>query len=86
MLFQSIFPIQNMVLQAWDSPIIEDEVWDTINDLLADRAPGLDGCRRRFYKACSQLIKADFMVAIITLQQGNAQMLQLLNSAYVTLI
>jgi hypothetical protein len=31
-------------------------------------------------------VLADFMAAIITLQQGNAQKLELVNSAYLTLI
>jgi hypothetical protein len=68
------------------SQIAEDEVWDTIKALAADKAPTPDGYTRHFYKACWQLIKADFMVAIITLQQGNARKLELLNSAYLTLI
>jgi hypothetical protein len=51
-----------------DNPITDEEVWDTIKSLLADRAPGSDGYAGRFYKACWQLIKADFMATIITLQ------------------
>jgi hypothetical protein len=37
------FHIQNMDLAEMDSPITEDEVWDTIKTLPADRAPGPDG-------------------------------------------
>jgi hypothetical protein len=51
-----------------------------------DRAPGPDGFTGRFYKKCWEVIKADFMAAIITLQQGNARGLGLLNAAYITLI
>lgn len=67
-------------------PFSEEEVWDTIKSLPADRAPGPDGFTGRFYKSCWSIIKADFMAAIITLQQGNARKLWLLNSAYLTLI
>jgi hypothetical protein len=80
------FHNQIVDLIEMDNPITEEEVWDTIKSLPADRAPGLDGYTGHFYKACWQLIKANFMAAIITLQQGNAQKLELLNSAYLTLI
>lgn len=59
-----------MDLSALDNPITEEEVWETIKTLPADRAPGPDGYTGRFYKACWSVIKADFMAAIITLQQG----------------
>lgn len=51
-----------------------------------DRAPGPDGYTGRFYKACWQIIKLDFMAAIITLQQGDSRKLWKINSAYLTLI
>jgi len=53
-------------LSVLDEPITEDEVWETIKDLPADRAPGPDGYTGRFYKACWQLIKSDMMAAILT--------------------
>jgi hypothetical protein len=59
---------------------------DTIKALPADRAPGPNGFTGRFYKACWQIIKSDFMAAIITLQHGDDRKLWLLNSAYLTLI
>jgi hypothetical protein len=80
------FHREGLDLSALDQPITEEEVWNTIKSLPADRAPGPDGFTGRFYKACWPLIKADFMAAVITLQQGNAQKLWLLNSAYLTLI
>jgi hypothetical protein len=73
-------------LSALDTPITEEEVWETIKSLPSDRAPGPDGFTGRFYKACWQVIKADLMAAIITLQQGDARGLGLLNAAYITLI
>jgi hypothetical protein len=80
------FHNQIVDLKEMGNPITEEEVWDIIKPLLVDRAPGPDGYSGRFYKACWQLIKADFMAAIITLQQDNAQKLELLNLAYLTLI
>lgn len=68
-----------------DEPITE-EVWQTIKNLPADKAPGPDGYTGRFYKSCWQIIKPDLMAAILTLQQGDAGKLSLLNSAYLTLI
>jgi len=50
------------------------------------RAPGPDGFTGRFYKSCWPIIKADFMAAIISLQQGDTRKLKLLNSAFLTLI
>lgn len=73
-------------LAALDAPITEEEVWQTIKSLPADKALGPDGYTSRFYKSCWPLIKADFMAAIITLQQGGARKLWLLNSAYLTVI
>jgi hypothetical protein len=52
----------------------------------ADKVPGPDGYTGRFYKACWSVIKSDFMAAILTLQQGDARGLGLLNAAYITLI
>ena len=80
------FHREGIDLSALDAPITEDEVWLTIKNLPADRAPGPDGYTRRFYKSCWQIIKSDLMAAILTLQQGDARKLWLLNSAYLTLI
>ena len=80
------FHREGIDLSALDAPITEDEVWLTIKNLPADRAPGPDGYTGRFYKSCWQIIKSDLMAAILTLQQGDARKLWLLNSAYLTLI
>jgi hypothetical protein len=37
------FHAPNVNLDEMDSPITDEEVWDTIRSILADRAPGLDG-------------------------------------------
>jgi len=80
------FHRNSMDLSALDNPIMEEEVWETIKSMPSDRAPGPDGYTGRFYKACWQVIRADLMAAIITVQQGQARRLGLLNAAYITLI
>jgi hypothetical protein len=52
----------------------------------ADRAPSPDGYTGQFYKSCWNNIKADFMVAIMTLFQRDNWKVWLLNFAYLTLI
>lgn len=73
-------------LSVLDEPFTEQEAWATIRSLPADRAPGPDGYTGQFYKTCWPIIKTDFVAAILTLQQGDARKLELLNSAYLTLI
>ena len=73
-------------LSILEEPFTEEEIWATIQSLPADRAPGPDGFTGRFYKTCWPIIKSDFVTAIVFLQQGDARKLELLNSAYLTLI
>jgi len=73
-------------LSILDEPFTEQEIWATIRSLPADRAPGPDGYTGQFYMTCWPIIKTDFLAAILTLQQGDDRKLELLNSAYLTLI
>jgi len=73
-------------LSFLDLPFSEEEVWATICSLPADRAPGPDGYTGQIYKSRWPIIKMDFMAAILSLQQGDARKLELLNSAFITLI
>jgi len=73
-------------LSILEEPFTEEEIWATIQSLPADRVPGPDGFTGRFYKTCWPIIKSDFITAIVFLQQGDARKLELLNSAYLTLI
>ena len=66
-------------LSCLEAPFSKEEVWATINAMPADRAPGPDGFTGRFYKSCWQIIKA-------SIHQGDLRHLELLNSAYLTLI
>lgn len=72
------FHQEGLDLSALEEPITEDEVWETIKSLPADKATGPDGYTGRFFKACWPITKADFMAAVITLQQGDARKLWLL--------
>ena len=81
-----VFHRPGVNLSPLDEPISDAEVWATIVDIPSDRAPGPDGYTGRFYKACWSIIKPDIMAAILSLQQGNARKLWLLNSAYLSLI
>jgi hypothetical protein len=73
-------------LTALDAPFSEEEIWATIKSLPADRAPRPDGFTGRFYMSCWPIIKSDFMAALVSLHQGDSRRLELLNSAYLTLI
>lgn len=47
----NFFHREGLDLSALDEPITEEEVWQTIKTLPADRAPGPDGYTGRFYKS-----------------------------------
>jgi hypothetical protein len=75
-----------MDLSSLEAPILEDEVWETIKSLPADRTPDPDDYTGRLYKSCWTVIKADFMATILTLQHADSRKLWLLNSADLILI
>jgi hypothetical protein len=51
-------------LTSLEATIPEEEVWDTIKGMTVDRAPRPNGFTGKFYEACWQIIKSDFMAAI----------------------
>ena len=51
-------------LSGIDACFSEQEVWDTIREMPADRAPGPDGFNGLFYKVAWPIIKQDIMNAI----------------------
>jgi hypothetical protein len=81
----SFNPGTQLDLEGLNQIITEEEVWDTIKSLPADKAPGPDGFTGRFYKIAWSIIKGVFMAAINRLMQGDVSRLSLLNSAYITL-
>jgi hypothetical protein len=75
--------IQQHDLHMLESPISEEEVWNIIKHLLADKAPRLDGSTTRLYKTCWYIIKGDIMAAVLVVWRMD---FRLLNTAFITLI
>jgi hypothetical protein len=71
-------------LSALDGPFLEKR--GAVVGLPSDKASGPEGCTRRFYKTCWNIIKVDLLGALNSLHQGNARKLGLLNSAYLILL
>jgi len=78
--------IPSFDLSELDAPFSEDEVWRTINSLPSDKAPGPDGFTGKFYKVCWPIIKVDLMAAISEIWSRKMGHLEMLNSAYITLL
>ena len=76
----------NLELSHFDSPISLEEINSVVLSLPNDKAPGPDGYIGCFYKCCWNIIKWDLLAAVLILQQGSPGRLDLLNSAYITLI
>lgn len=64
----------------------EEEIWATIRDMPLDRAPGLDGFSRLFYKSAWQIIKGDIVNAFNALWSLDARSFYLLNDALMILL
>jgi hypothetical protein len=73
-------------LHMLDSPISEEEVWNTVKHLPADKAPGPDGFTGRFYKTCWDIIKGDIMAVVSAVWRRDFRNFSLLNTAFITLI
>ena len=76
----------NLELSHFDNPISLAEIKSAVLSLPNDKAPGPDGYTGRFYKCCWDIIKWDLLAVVLILQQGSPGRLDLLNSAYTTLI
>jgi hypothetical protein len=77
--------IQHHDLHMLDAPISEEEVWNIIKRLPADKAPSPDGFTGHFYKVYWLTIKEDIMVAVLALWRRDFRNFRLLNMAYITL-
>lgn len=51
----------NMKLEATPD---KNEVWEAINDLSPDSAPGLDGFTGHFFKGCWETVQADIVATV----------------------
>jgi hypothetical protein len=69
-----------------DVPFTEKEVWETIKQLLLDKAPGLDSFTGIFYRLCWSVIKEDIMSAMSAVWSRKFCNFSNLNVAYITLI
>jgi hypothetical protein len=78
--------IQQHDLQELEAIFTEREVWETIKEMPADRAPGHDGFIGSFYQRAWPVIKADVMVGLLKLGVGDGRGFARLNKALITLI
>lgn len=78
--------IQPVDLLDQDVYFTEEEVWATIKDMPADRAPGPDGFIGLFFQKAWSTIKGDLLAAIHHLFLGNGRGFGRLNQALITLI
>ena len=73
-------------LSGMDSCFSEQEIWETINAMPSDRAPGPDGFTGLFYKTAWPTIKRDVMNALNALWSLDARSFNLLNDAFMVLL
>ena len=69
-----------------DAPFSEEEVWNTIQLLPPDKAPGPDGFTGCFYRVCWPIIKKEVMEAISAVWSRKFRNFEILNSAFITLL
>ena len=69
-----------------DAPFSEEEVWNTIQLLPPDKAPGPDGFTGCFYRVCWPIIKKEVMEAISAVWSRKFRNFETLNSAFITLL
>ncbi|KAE8794166.1 retrotransposon protein [Hordeum vulgare] len=73
-------------LQSLDANITEDEVWEAIKEMPANKAPGPAGFTGTFFKKCWSVIKYTVMRVIQRFDSHHTIDLQWLNSANVILL
>lgn len=69
-----------------EAPFTEEEVEKIVKSMPLDKAPGPDGFTGRFYAACWNIIRQDFMQAFEAFYQADMRGLTVLNKAIVTLL
>lgn len=69
-----------------DSPFSEQEVWETLRDMPADKALGPDGFTGRLNKSCWGIIKNEVLAATSAVWSRKFCNFSKLNTAYITMI
>lgn len=64
----------------------EEEIWEAVNDMPLDKAPGPDGFTGMFYRTAWPIIKADILRAFQALWSLDARSFYLVNQAYMVLL
>jgi hypothetical protein len=78
--------LEQLNLAELEEDFGEEEIWKTIRDMPAEKAPGPDGFTGLFYQACWDTIKCDVLAALHKFFSGNSQNLERLNSAVIILL
>jgi hypothetical protein len=73
-------------LAELDNMFTEEDIWNTIREMLSDRAPRSDGFTGAFYKRAWPIIKHDILAGIMKLGVGDGRGFARLNRALITLI
>jgi mannosylglycoprotein endo-beta-mannosidase len=78
--------IQAANLEDLEAIFTEEEVWQVIKDMPADRAPGPDAFIGAFYQRAWPVIKTDIMRGLLKLGVGDGRGFARLNRAIITLV
>lgn len=81
-----LLDLASLDLTRLEEPFMEEEVYKTIKDMPLDKAPGPDGFTGRFYAACWQIIKSDFMRALQHFHREDMRGMAATNKALVSLL
>jgi hypothetical protein len=73
-------------LSDLEEAVMQDEVWEVVKSLLADRAAGPDGFTAQFYEVGWDIIKVDVVEAIQQFFYGDNQSFELLKEVLIILL
>lgn len=73
-------------LEHLETPFSAEEVERAIKEMPPDKAPGPDGFTGRFYAACWNVIKEDFMRAFTCFHKGDVRGMAAINKSLVSLL
>jgi len=76
----------SLLSPSLDACFTEEEVWQAIQDMPVDKAPGPDGFTGLFYRSTWQIIKHDIMQAFHALWSLDGRCLHLLDQAFMVLL